>query len=478
MKQLLKVASGEWRFWLRSQLVISGVAIFAILVITTIFLTAERIKAEQLVRVNQQAESEETFLAQPDRHPHRMVHYGHYVFRSPAPMAIFDPGIDSLTGQSIFLEGHRQNSAMFAESSASADLGGLAWLTPALVYQLFAPLLLVLLGHSAVVREREAGVLTPILAAGLGTRTLLLGKLLALVSFAALLLVPMLLSNVFALASGEAGAAVISLLTAYFVYLCIWSMLTLLISSLLKQRAGVLATLSALWIAVSLVIPSIAVDLAARKTPLPGKIETDLTMLNDLRKLGDGHNANDPAFAKFRADLLEQYGVERIEDLPINFRGLVAAESERKLTDVMNEYASRRMQGEIEQEQHLITQSWLTPTLAIAIASRAISGTDLTHYHRFLNEAETLRYEFVQGLNNAHIEELSYQDDINRNKDEASWQRARIDSKNWAVLDEFVFTPAKAPTRIANASQPLLILGAWFAALLAGLFWAARRLKP
>ena len=51
-----------------------------------------------------------------------MVHYGHYVFRTPAPLARFDPGLDAVTGQSIFLEGHRQNTAMFAASGASADL--------------------------------------------------------------------------------------------------------------------------------------------------------------------------------------------------------------------------------------------------------------------------------------------------------------------------------------------------------------------
>jgi len=122
-----------------------------------------------------------------------MVHYGHYLFRAPAPLAIFDPGLDAVTGQSIFLEGHRQNTAMFAESSASADFGGLARLTPALIYQLFAPLLIILLGHGALVRERESAVLAPLLALGVSGRTLIAGKVLALLSFTGLLLIPLII---------------------------------------------------------------------------------------------------------------------------------------------------------------------------------------------------------------------------------------------------------------------------------------------
>lgn len=478
MKQLLMIATAEWRYWLRSYLVIGAAALFGLLLVVTSLLTAVRMESETHERTHQQSEAEETFLDQPDRHPHRMVHYGHYVFRSPAPLALFDPGLDPVTGQSIFLEGHRQNSAMFAESGASADLGGLSWLTPALIYQLFAPLLIVLLGYGSIVREREAKVLAPLLAQGVSAHTLIFGKALAILSFALLLLAPMLISNLLALAKGEATLAVMSLLGVYFAYLAVWAMLTLFVSAMLKKRSEVLATLTALWIGITLVLPSIAVNIATQQAPLSGKIETDLTMLSDIRKLGDGHNANDPAFMQLRADLLKQYNVERVEDLPINYRGLVAMEGERKLTEVLNRYAATRMEGETQQAKRLSEYGWLTPALAIADASRRISGTDLEHYHRFLKEAEALRYAFIQGLNNAHVEHLSYQDDINRNKDAASWQRARVDSTNWQVLDTFVFEPASASTRLTHASQPITILIVWFIVILTGLFWSARRLTP
>ena len=471
MKQILLIAASEWRYWLRSNLAFGGVLVFLLLIIATSILNAVRMENEAHIRTHQQTEAEETFLAQPDRHPHRMVHYGHYLFRTPTPLSIFDPGLDAVTGQSIFLEGHRHNTAMFAESAASADLGGLSWLTPAMVYQLFAPLIIILLGYSCVVREREAGTLASLLAIGITNRQLLLGKALALLTCIVLLLIPIAVMGMFAITKGDSITAVSSLLGIYFLYLSIWASLTLIISASFFKRSTVLATVVGVWLVLSLVLPSVTVNFATDKQPLEGKIETDLKMLSDLRKLGDGHNANDPAFKQLRADLLNKYNVDRVEDLPINYRGIVAEEAEQKLTDVLNQYADSRMAIETKQENITSKYGVLTPVLAIMFASRSITGTDLAHYHRFQKEAEAVRFNFVQGLNRAHIEKLSYQDDINRNKDEESWMRARVDSSNWQVLDQFTFHAAGISQRIKNASLSIGILLAWFVFSMVILFW-------
>lgn len=478
MKTLLIIAAAEWRYWLNSFLALSGAILFAVLIITTSILNAFRMQAEHHDRTHHQDQAEETFLAQPDRHPHRMVHYGHYVFREPAPLAIFDPGLDPVTGQSIFLEGHRQNTAMFAQAGASANLGGFSWLTPALVYQLFAPLLIILLGHGAVVRERESKTLAPILAQGVGGCTLIWGKGLALISFIILMLIPVTTSACFAFAKGESALATMALPGFYFIYLATWGLLVLFVSSTLNNRRNVLATLIACWLGLTLALPSAVVNLATIVSPFAGKIEQDLKMKRELQKLGDGHNANDPAFANMRADLLRKYNVDRIEDLPINFRGMVALNAEAKLTSLLNQYAADRMAAETNQASVLNTLSWFSPTLAIAQASRSISATDLTHYHLFLKQAEVIRFEFVQGLNRAHVEKLSYQDDINRNKNEESWARARVSANNWQVLNAFEFEPASAVSRLARALQPLAVLLVWGLFLCVGLFWSGRRLSP
>jgi len=236
--------------------------------------------------------------------------------------------------------------------------------------------------------------------------------------------------------------------------------------------------MTGLWFGFSLVLPSMAVNFATDAEPLAGKIETDLSMQVDIRKAGDSHNADDPAFKKFRADLLEKHKVERIEDLPINYRGKVAMRGEENLTKVLNDYADARMDAERRQEKRLADYAWLTPTLAVTFASRAIAGTDLAHYHRFQREAETLRYNFVQGLNRAHVEKLSYQADINRNKDEESSLLARVDASNWQVLDTFKFKTGTLSERLANTYVSILILLSWLMLLNVMLMWRGTRIKP
>ncbi|MGI9261424.1 MAG: hypothetical protein ACR2QR_05275, partial [Woeseiaceae bacterium] len=71
--------------------------------------------------------------------------------------------------------------------------------------------------------------------------------------------------------------------------------------------------------------------------------------------------------------------------------------------------------------------------------------------------------DFVQGLNRAHVTELSYVDDINRNNDDASGMRARISADNWRVLQSFDFQPAPPGERIQAAAFGILLLLLWCA---------------
>jgi ABC-2 type transport system permease protein len=477
VSRLLVIVQGEWCYWLRSRLALVGAVLLGLLLVATTVLTTMGMHDERAERAHHQAEAEAAFFSQPDRHPHRMVHYGHYVFRTPAPLALFDPGLDPVTGQSIFLEGHRQNTDMFAASGASADLGGFSLLSPAMVYQWFAPLLLILLGHGVIARERESGTLAPLLAQDTSGQLLMAGKALALISAVVVLLLPMALTLGLAVLAGEDVLAALALLFAYLLYLAIWGGLALLASALLKRRSSVLVTLVTLWIALTLVLPALATSAASSFAPQASKLETDLAMLSDLRKLGDGHNANDPAFAQLRADLLANHGVQRVEDLPINLRGVVAQVGEQRLTDTLNRYADRRMSTQVEQAAVLARHGWLTPVLAVADASRAVTGTDLAHHHRFLREAEALRYAFVQGLNRVHAEQLAYSDDIRRSSDALAEKRTRVAAANWQLLDRFSFEPDSAGRRIARARPQWLMLGAWWVALLCGGVWASLRIK-
>ena len=478
MSTAVSIAREEWRLWLRSRIAIAALIIVSLIIALTSLLNATRIAEERHERHEQQELAEETFLTQPDRHPHRMVHYGHYVFRAPPPLAIIDPGVDTVTGQSIFLEGHRQNTAMFADARASANVGSLQGLTPAFVYQVLVPLLLIILGHGLFVREREARTLAPLLAQGISGPTLYGGKLLALSSLGLVFLIPLAVLAVISAALGESLIMGLAVTLGYFAYLLVWCALITLVSAVSKTRSVALGILVFIWLFWALLVPRLAVATASEAVFAPGKLETDFRMNADLRELGDGHNAADPAFAKLRANLLAQYNVESVEELPVNFRGVVAQASEAELTEVMNEYAEQRMTIETRQSRHVARYGWLSPMLAMSSTSRFLSGTDLATHHRFLREAEAVRYDFVQGLNKSHIERLSYIDDINRGQSKEASQRARISAENWAVLDEFEFRPATQEERLNAAAGPFGALGIWFVGLLLAGMLTTARLKP
>jgi len=237
MSPATRIAREEWRLWLRSRVVIAAALIIAALLAATSVLTINRIAEEQAQRTKQQVAAEETFFAQPDRHPHRMVHYGHYAFRPPPPLAVFEPGVDAVTGQSIFVEGHRQNTAMFADTKAAADLGGFAALTPASLYKFLLPLLLIVLGHAMFLRERESGTLAVLLAQGSSGSRLARGKAMALFSIIAIFTIPLLVVAAYSVALGESVLAAASLVASYFLYLCAWGAIVLGASILIRQRA-------------------------------------------------------------------------------------------------------------------------------------------------------------------------------------------------------------------------------------------------
>jgi len=319
-----RIAREEWRYWLRSKTAIA-VSIAAIALITTSLTTNyARIAAEREARVQLQAVAEETFRNQPARHPHRMVHYGHYVFRTPAPLAIADPGVDPYTGTVMFLEGHKQNTAAFAPGYTQALTGPLATLSPALTYQLLMPLLLIVMGFASLAREREARTDQLVYTMSVSPTALWLGKSVALASLALILSLPLASIAALAWLNGESAVMSAVFWLGYVLYLLCWVLMTTAGSVWQQRASSALLVLLASWLVLSVLLPRVASSTAETLAPLQSNIRNKLETAQTMRQQGDAHNTEDPAFAKLRAQLLAQYNVQKIEELPVNYRGIVA----------------------------------------------------------------------------------------------------------------------------------------------------------
>ncbi|MEM7079913.1 MAG: DUF3526 domain-containing protein [Pseudomonadota bacterium] len=470
MNASLLIARDEWRYWRRSKLGKLACAVVGLLIVASLVSTFTRIEVEKHKREHFQANATEQFERQPARHPHRMVHYGHYVFRVPVPLSLIDPGVDAHAGTVMFLEGHRQNSAVFAPRYTEAQVGSFADLSPAFVYQVLVPLLLIVLGFSGIPREREAKTDYLLFAAAVRPQAMWFGKSLALAGAAGVALLPLVVGLGIAAFAGEHMSMIGYMLFGYALYLLVWVFLVIAVAAWSSLASTSLTALLAVWILTCVVMPPLVASSAKTLEPAVGKIATDLAVARALRDAGDGHNANDPAFARLRAQLLEQYGVDDVENLPINFRGVVAEYAEAKQTQVLNALADEAMTRELAQSELVRALSFLSPTLALKNFSMIVAGTDLRQQHNFQRDAERVRFGFVQSLNKVHAQQLTYADDMQRSNDAGAERRTRVSNANWRMLETVSVEAGPPGARMSQSLYAATILLLW-AGLMALLGW-------
>jgi ABC-2 type transport system permease protein len=469
------IARDELRLMRRNRVALIAFALLVLLTLVAVVTSWNHQQAVAELRARHQAAAESAFDAQPDRHPHRVVHYGHFIFRPLGPLAAFDPGVDAFTGNSMFLEGHRQNSANFGDVRQSSLLVRFGQLTPAFVLQAVAPLLLIFLGYGAIARERERGTLRPLLLQGASRCQIVAGKLGALGLVALLAGLPAMLG--FVLIAGQPGALaapMAAIALGYAAWLALWTVMIILVSTLVQRSRDALLTLLAAWTVVVVLLPRVAPDIASGAYPLENRLQTDIAIARDLRVMGDSHNPNDPFFARFKQSVLKRYGVERIEDLPVNYKGLLALEGEKMTSGLFDRYARQSFAAQADQNRLVSTIGLLSPAIALRDLSMAAAGTDFSGHRRFLEQAESYRYDLVQRLNRLQAEAVTYANDTAA--DGGADRRKRISGENWQAMPEFSFRQPDG-TSLARAALPgLAVVLAWLAAATALLLLASRRL--
>jgi ABC-2 type transport system permease protein len=466
------IAREEWRALGRNRVALLGLSLMLLLALVAVLTAHERSRAIDTERNRFQARANADFDAQPDRHPHRMAHYGHFLFRPISPLAAFDPGIDPYTGHTVFIEAHRQNGASFGDVRQSSLLLRFGQLTPAFTLQVLAPLLLIFLGYAAMAREREGGTLRLLLAQGVRPGELLRGKALALGGIAMIAFVPALAALVWIGAGSSvawpAALPALGLLgIGYFFWLMLWVLAVLVISTFAARRRDALLALLALWAVTVILLPRLLPGIAAMGAPLTTRFETEIAVHRDLVAMGDSHDPADPYFNAFKARTLARYGVSRIEDLPVNYKGLLGMEGERMTSDLFNAYAAKASARQ-ERQMALVDGFGLaSPVIALKRLSMTASGTDRAGYQRFVEQAEAYRYGLVQRLNRLQAEKVTLAED---------GDRKRIDRATWQSHPDFVFHPSGAGETWRTAAPALAVLLLWVAGLSLLLVVAARRL--
>ena len=470
------IARHEWTnaFRTRSALMLTAILGVALLTATLIgwqnytTLNRQRQQYQDVVRAK--------WLEQPDRHPHRVSHYGYLVFRPKSELSFFDFGIESYAGVSIFLEAHRQNTANFSEAGFSGGLMRFGELSVAMVLQLLVPLLIFFLGFSSVAGERERGTLKLLLCQGASWRDILLGKTAGIVAVTFALFAPVVVGTLglwVVLSAGQISVDSLlragGLLTGYALYFIACASVAVLISALHRTARSALTTLVVIWIFFGIVLPKATQTLGAELYPTPSKAEFDARLEDELGHEGDGHNPDDPHFTQLRATTLRRFGVSNVDQLPFNYNGFVMMEAEKISSGIFKQHFGELI--ETFKQQNRVTEwaSFVNPYLAIRQFSMALAGSSFAQYADFQQQAEAYRYNLTQKMNRLHTYEINYYQNLRNDRAQ------RVGKQNWQEQPPFVYQPrgigwALAQQRIAGAAVLF-----WFIAGLTGLLFVFKR---
>jgi ABC-2 type transport system permease protein len=397
------------------------------------------------------------WTAQGTKNPHSAAHFGQYAFKPVGPLAVADPGADEFAGNAVWLEAHRQNEAQFRTARDGTLAARMGRLTLAFVLQAVLPLMAILLGFAAFSGEREAGTLPQLMSLGVRPRDLLLGKGLAggvvLLGLLALAVAGLGL-GLAAFGPGDAaeageGVRLAGMFAAYAVYLAGFLALSLAASARARSSRSALVMLLGFWLVNVFIAPRLAADLVRRADPLPTAQEFRAAMA-EAKRAQFGHDESHPGFIAFRDRVLKQYGVARVEDLPVSFRGLSLREDDEAGYRIFDEHFGR-LSGRIDRQDRMRAAAGVVfPLLALQPVSMAMAGTDNRHHDAFVQAAERHRRMIQTAASQDLIEHA-------RNGDLAYKASADL----WEKIPAFHFERPAAGTVFASQAANFGMLAFW-----------------
>lgn len=414
------------------------IGIFNILLLSALLSGYSYMHDQQHLAHENSEEVRERWVNNPDKHPHRMAHYGYVAFRQKYPLSFFDFGMDSYVGNVVFLEAHKQNTINFSAASLTNGLLRLGEISAGMILQLLVPLLLFFWGFQLIAQEREQGTLKIIFLQGVSGKELVVGKSLGLFSLSLTIVLPalviggiLLLFNYHNQTYTEAYVRFTLLSLGYLVYFLLLSILAILISARSSSSRSALIQLIGCWLLFTLVLPKVSQVIGQSWYPNPSKIEFDMAVEEELIKQGDSHNPNDPHYQALKDSLLTTYGVKSTDDLPFNYSGFVMREGEKLSAETYNRHHAELISIFLKQQRVIRLTAILNPYLAIKNLSMALSGTDYMAFKDFQAQTETYRYELAQHMNELQIEHIA--NTVSSSADKS----ARISKTYWENTPDF-----------------------------------------
>lgn len=453
MSAVRAIAGQSLRLWWRERRLPGVLLLIVLLGVLSASLSIQRAHETERDRIAAEATDRDTFANQGARNPHSVAHFSRFAFRPLAPTAALDPGIGPYAGVAVWMEAHYQDPANLRAAEDRVELGRFTDLSPAWLLQVLAPLLVIALAFDALAAERERGTLLLLRGNGIRMRSLLAGKGLALGLVFGLPLLLLAVAQVAASwTTAEAGELLLRVLAwtlAHALYLGTWIALALAVSLRASRARIALIMLLAAWTLTTLIAPRLAIGMAEALAPTPTAAEFSAAIARDLREGMDGHDPADARREAFKQKVLAEYGVERIEELPVSFAGLALQEGERYGHIVFDKHFGALAASYRAQQGWRRLGAMAGPLPALQQLSMAAAGTDIDHHINFINQAETQRRVII-GLLDQNMTTHGAGQDFDYLADPSLWKR----------IPEFSYTlPRYAALAASQVLDWLLLLG-------------------
>lgn len=416
-----------------------------------------------------QRHDQETFIKQGRKPTHSAAHFGRMAYKPVPALATFDPGAAPYQGQVIWLEAHRRNPAMFRPAEDAPELRRLADLSVAGILTLLLPLLIFLLGHGALVGERERGTLGHILASGPTRYHLFVGKLCAIAAVATgISVITIATSTALALpgdfdgSAGDTiarGASLIAVYVAYGIMLCA---VAVAVSARTRSSSSALLILLSIWALSTVVVPRVAANVADRVHPIADSAAFWKQTIDAMRSAKPRRDS-DEYRAIERAVLSRAFGrdirADEIATLQVNRRGLnlevaelLGAKTYQAAYDDLHATYGKQRQ----------VRRWFAvfaPAIALQHLSSALAGTNIDAHEHFSQAAEQQRRLIISMMNDDLLIRGAHSGDAHLSSHEL-----------WERIPNFAYRAPGLPFAIQTATWDALALLLWSVAAL----WLAR----
>jgi ABC-2 type transport system permease protein len=252
----------------------------------------------------------------------------------------------------------------------------------------------------------------------------------------------------------------------YLLYLGGFVSLSLAVSALAQSSRLALIALLAFWIANGLIFPRAVSDLSKRLYPTPSSFEFHERIYGEKERGVDGHNPEDKRLAELKTNVLRQYGVTKLEDLPVNFEGIALQAGEEYTSSLFDQhYGSLWDAFERQNQMHQVAGA-LAPLLAMRSLSMGLAGTDFAQHRHFAEAAEQYRRRLVKMMN----------DDLTAKSKTGDFSYFG-DERVWAQVPEFEYHAPSVGWVLKRQVWSIAVLALWFLFAAAAMLRSADRIR-